>query len=301
MAGNPVFENFNKGLRSGRYASFGSRPGHTQQNVGGQPGYGGYPQQGVGGQTQFDSQYAQPGLGAPQAAAPGGTSRPMTMDDVIMKSIALFGLLLVVAGGAWVVAQRSIDTEQSSTVLGMWAAGGIVAFVLSLVIAFRKSISVPLIVLYTLAEGVFLGAVSAFFNSAYPGVVFQAILATLCVFGGVLLGYKSGLIKVTARSRRIFMYMLIGYALFALVNFVLVLTGLQGGFGIGGSGPLGIAISLFAVALASYSLAVDFDSIADGVRAGVPEKTSWLLAYGLMVSVVWLYVEMLRMLARLRD
>ena len=74
-----------------------------------------------------------------------------------------------------------------------------------------------------------------------------------------------------------------------------------GGFGIGGSGPLGIAISIFAVALASYSLAIDFDSISDGVRAGVPEKTSWLLAYGLLVSVVWLYIEMLRLLARLRD
>lgn len=301
MAGNPVFENFNKDLRSGRYASFGLQPRAAQQNVGGQPGYGGYPQQGFGGQGEYGGRDARSGFDALVPGAPGGTSRPMTMDDVVMKSISLFGLLLVVAGGAWFVAQRAIDGQQSSTVLGMWAAGGVIAFVLSLVIGFRKSVSVPLIVLFTIAEGVFLGAISAFFNSAYPGVVFQAILATLCVFGGVLMGYKSGLIKVTARSRRIFVYMLIGYTLFAIVNLVLVLTGLQGGFGIGGSGPLGIAISIFAVALASYSLAIDFDSIVDGVRAGVPEKTSWLMAYGLMSSVVWLYVEMLRLLARLRD
>ena len=132
-------------------------------------------------------------------------------------------------------------------------------------------------------------------------MVGQAILATLCVFGGMLLGYKTGVIRVTARSRRIFAGMLIGYLLFALVNFVLVLTGLQSGFGIGGSGALGIGISLFAVALASYSLAIDFDSIQQGVNAGVPRQTSWLMAYGLMLSVVWLYVEMLRLIARLRD
>ena len=306
MAGNPVFSNFDKNLRSGQYAGFGSQqqgaqPGYGQQQFGQQPGYGqpGFQQQPYGqqpfGQQGFDQQYA------PQAPMQQSRGRSMTMDDVVMKSIALFGLLIVVAGGSWVFAQRAIDSQQNSTVLGLWAGGAIVSLVLSLIIAFRKTISVPLIIAFTLAEGVFVGAVSAFFNTAYPGVVVQAVLATLCVFAGVLLGYKTGLIRVTARSRRIFMYMLIGYMLFALVNFVLVLTGLQEGFGIGGSGPLGIAISIFAVALASYSLAIDFDSISDGVHAGVPEKTSWLLAYGLLVSVVWLYIEMLRLLARLRD
>lgn len=299
MAGNPVFKNFDRNLRSGQYAGFGGQQSYGQQPYG-QPGLGA--QQGYGQQPGYQQPYGQPGFDAPQAPVQAGTSRSMTMDDVIMKSLALFGIILVVAGGAFAVARNEIAAQgPSTTTLGMWAGGGIVGFVLAMVISFRKTVSVPLIVLYAVAEGLFLGAISAYFNAAFPGVVFQAILATLCVFGGVLLGYKSGIIKVTARSRRIFMYMLIGYLLFALVNFVLVMTGVLDGFGVGGSGPLGIGISIFAVALASYSLAVDFDSIVDGVRAGVPEKTSWLMAFGLMTSLVWLYVEILRLLARLRD
>ena len=281
MAGNPVFSKFERDLRSGQVSQF--------QAGGGQRGHG-FPQQPASGPMY------NPTFGAPQAQP-----ERMTLDDVVSKSLNLFALLLVVAAGSFFVADRAIDSQTSSTALGLWAGGGIVAFVLSLVIAFRKSISVPLILAYTVFEGLFLGAASAFFNSAYPGVVGQAILATLCVFGGMLLGYKTGVIKVTARSRRIFAGMLIGYLLFAIVNFVLVLTGLQSGFGIGGSGALGIGISLFAVALASYSLAIDFDSIQQGVDAGLPRQTSWLMAYGLMVSVVWLYVEMLRLISRLRD
>lgn len=279
MASNPVFRNFDNNLRSGQYAGFGA-----QQQAPAQQPYGQQPY----------------GQGYAPAGAPG-PARRMTLDDVVMKSLMLFGLLLVVAAASFFVADRAIDENQSRTALGLWAGGGIIAFVLSLVIGFKKTISVPLILLFTVAEGAFLGAISSFFDTGYPGVVGQAVLATLCVFGGVLLGYKTGIMRVTARSRRIFTYMLIGYALFALVNFVLVLTGLQSGFGVGGSGALGIGISIFAVALASYSLAIDFDSIQGGVNAGVSEKTSWLLAYGLMTSVVWLYVEMLRLLSRLRD
>ena len=282
MAGNPVFTNFEKNLRRGQYAGFDTGQGRTA--------------------TPYQTSYPGPGS-AGQAYVPQQppATRSMTLEDVVRKALVLFGLLLVVAAAAWVVAQRAIDGGQGSVALGLWAGGGVVAFVLALVIGFKKTISVPLIVLYTVAEGAFLGAVSVFFNSAYSGVVGQAILATLCVFGGVLLGYRSGLIRVTSRSRRIFSYLVAGYLLFALVNLGLLLSGSQSGWGIGGSGPLGIAISLFAVVLASYSLATAFDSIEHGVRAGVPEKTSWLLAYGLMVSVAWLYVEMLRLLGRARD
>lgn len=302
MAGNPVFSNFDKNLRSGQYAGFGGGQQQSYQQP--YPQSGGMPQQGFPGQpTQGYGYPPQPGYGqqAPGYGAPGAPAqRRMTLDDVVMKSLALFGIVLVVAAGSWVVTSHSMDQGTGAGAF-LWLGGMIVTLVLGFVIAMKKTISVPLIILYALAEGAFLGAVSAFFNARYPGVVGEAVLATLCVFGGVLVGYRSGLIKVTSRSRRIFMYMLIGYTLFALVNFVLVMTGMLSGFGVGGSGALGIAISLFAVALASYSLAVDFDSIENGVAAGVPEKTSWLLAYGLMVSVVWLYVEMLRLLSRLRD
>jgi uncharacterized YccA/Bax inhibitor family protein len=123
----------------------------------------------------------------------------------------------------------------------------------------------------------------------------------MCVFVGMFAGWKFGIIRVTEKSRRIFGLALMGYLLFAIVNVVASFMGVGDGWGFGGSGLLGIGISIFAVGLASYSLAIDFDTIQRAVNADVPEKYSWLLAHGLIVSLVWLYLEILRLLARMRD
>lgn len=302
MASNPVFNRFEKELSQGGYANFGGQ----QQ---GQPQQGGNPQQGPGQQgglgnvgaaygvqdnlsnQQLEQMYQQ------GTATPQQTGR-MTLDDVVVKTLSLFGILLVCAAGAWFVSDANQATGQMLWLVGMF--GGLA---LGFVIAFKKTVSVPLIVLYAALEGLFLGAVSQSFSSVegYEGIVPQAILATICVFAGMFAGWKFGIVKVTQRSRRIFGFMLIGYMLFALVNLVLVMTGVLDGFGVGNNSWLGIAISAFAIALASYSLAVDFDSIDQGIRAGLPQKYSWLMAHGLVVSVVWLYLEILRLLARLRD
>jgi uncharacterized YccA/Bax inhibitor family protein len=171
-----------------------------------------------------------------------------------------------------------------------------------LVIAFKKTISVPLIVLYAVLEGVLVGAISQFFEAAYPGIVSTAVLATVCTFAGMFLGWKFGIIKVTDRSRRMFGMALIGYLLFSLVNTVLAFMNVGAGWGIGGrSSLLGIGISVLGVGLASYSLAVDFDSVDRAVAARMPERYSWLLAHGFIVTLVWLYLEFLRLLARLRQ
>ena len=170
-----------------------------------------------------------------------------------------------------------------------------------LAIAFMKKVSVPLIVTYAVLEGAFVGAFSRVMEQAYPGIVVTAVLATLCTFAGMFLGYKTGLVKVTNKSRRIFGFAIMGYLLFSLVNVFALFLGLTTGWGFGGSGLLGIGISLLGVGLASYSLAIDFDSIDHAVRVGAPERFSWLLAHGLIVSVVWLYLEIVRLLARMRD
>ena len=149
--------------------------------------------------------------------------------------------------------------------------------VVGLAIAFKKTVSVPLIVLYAVLEGAFLGAFSMMMEQRWPGIVMTAVIATLCTFAGMFAGYKFGLIKVTSRSRKIFGMMLIGYLLFSLVNVVALMFGWTSGWGFGGSGLLGIGISLLGVGLASYSLAVDFDDIQNAVRAGMPEV---LLAAG---------------------
>jgi uncharacterized YccA/Bax inhibitor family protein len=181
--------------------------------------------------------------------------------------------------------------------------GGMIGtLVLGLVIAFKKTLSVPLIVAYAVVEGFFVGAVSEYFNSVpgWEGIVPQAVLATLSTFVGMFLAYKFGLIKVTAKFRRIMTMAIIGYAIFAVVNFIFAMVS-NTPFGFGGSGGLGIAISLFAVGLASFSLALDFDSIEYAIRSGAPQKYSWLLAHGLIVTLVWLYIEFLRLFARLRE
>ena len=134
----------------------------------------------------------------------------------------------------------------------------------------------------------------------WPGIVGQAVLATLATFAGMFLAYKFGLIKVTAKFRRIMTMMIFGYAIFAIVNFIFaVVTTLA--VRLRRHGGLGIAISVFAVGLASFTLALDFDSIEGAIRTGAPQKYSWLLAHGLIVTLVWLYIEFLRLFARLRS
>ncbi len=171
---------------------------------------------------------------------------------------------------------------------------------LGFAIALKKTISVPLIVVYAVVEGLLVGSVSSIYATRYEGIVTQAVLATLSVFAGMLLAYKVGLIKVTARFRRMMTMAIFGYMIFALVNLGYALV-THSAFGIGGTSPLGIGISIFAVGLASFSLALDFDAIERAIAAGAPQRYSWLLAHGLIVTLVWLYLEILRLLGRARS
>lgn len=301
MASNPVFNRFNEDLSKGRvsgaqpqYGQFSSPEQQQQARYGGPGGYPGfqqgYPQQPGQSMPDLEKAYDAPSATATQSGR-------MTLDDVVTKTLGLFGILLVFGAVGWFVGK-----ENQSAGMALWLGGMIVGLVIGFVISFKRVISVPLILLYAVCEGLFVGAASGFFNRVYPGVVAEAVLATLCVFAGMFAGWKFGLIRVTERSRKIFGLMAMGYFLFALVNVALVWTGVvDNPFGVGGNGPLGIIISVIAVGLASYSLAVDFDSIQRGVEARLPEKYSWLMAHGLLVTVVWLYIELLRLFARLQS
>jgi uncharacterized YccA/Bax inhibitor family protein len=280
MAGNnPIFQRIEKDMRSG-YAGFGAAQ-HQQ-----------VPQDRVTPMSpqQLDDLYTSPSATQVQAGR-------VTFDDVIMKALGLFTLVVVVAGATWVYT-RSI--APALTMPAMWG-GMIGTLVLGFVIAFKKTISVPLILTYAVLEGLFVGAISMVLEQVYPGIVATAVLATVCTFAGMFVGYRTGLVKVTSRTRRIFAFAAMGYFLFSLVNVFTQAVGWTQGWGIGDSSGLGVIISVIGVGLASYSLAVDFDSIDQGVRAGLPQKYSWLFAHGLIVSLVWLYIEILRLLARFRD
>ena len=281
MASNPVFDRIEKDSRSG-YAGFGNAP---------QQGYGqGYPQAyGPVSDAHLQDMYNRP------SAGPVQTGR-VTLDDVVMKTLVLFSIVLASGAFGWIVSDRNQALGSM-----FWMGGMIGTLILGLVIAFKKTISVPLILAYAVLEGLFVGAVSNFFNDAFgPGLVSTAVVATLATFAGMFLAYKSGLIKVTSKFRRIMTLAIFGYAIFAVINFIFAMVS-DTPFGFGGTSGLGIAISLFAVGLASLSLALDFDSIDQAVRSGAPAQYSWLLAHGLIVTLVWLYIEFLRLLARLRS
>jgi uncharacterized YccA/Bax inhibitor family protein len=276
VATNPAFNRLEKDAQGG-YAGFRSGPGASA-----------VPAQDAMSAQQLQDMYNR------ESATPVQTDR-VTMDDVIMKTLGLFAIVLVLGAVGWGVAAVNPG-------LGlMLLLGGMVAtLVLGLVIAFKKTLSVPLIIGYALVEGLFVGAVSQVFDRMYPGVVASAVLATASTFAGMFLAYRFGLIKVTAKFRRIMTMMIFGYAIFAVVNVIFAFA-TNTPFGIGGSGALGIGISLFAVGLASFSLALDFDAIEYAIRSGAPRKYSWLLAHGLIVTLVWLYIEFLRLFARLRE
>ena len=288
MATNPVFNRIEREAQEG-YAGFRDRA--PQQQPTAAPSWG---QPGTMTDQQLQDLYNQP------AATPVQAGR-VTLDDVVMKTLGLFSLVLVFAVVGWQLAPTPMG--------GAVMLGGIaLTLVLGLVIAFKKTISVPLIVTYAVVEGVFVGAISNYYSlifdgpnvEPFKGIVAQAVIATLSVFAGMLLAYKTGLIKVTEKFRRIVTMAVIGYAIFAVINLVYALV-TQTPFGIGGTGPLGIGLSLFAIGLASMSLAVDFDSIDRAIATGAPQKYSWLLAHGLIVTLVWLYLEILRLLGRLRS
>ncbi|OMH23788.1 hypothetical protein BKD30_10385 [Tersicoccus phoenicis] len=250
----------------------------------GQPGHG---QSGYGQPNDLQDLYNRP------SATPSQTGR-MTFDDVIVKTTMTLGLVVVGAAIGWFVP-------------GLMLVGLIGGLVLGLVNAFKREPAPALILAYAALEGLFLGGISSFLEGIYPGIVVQAVVGTLSVFAVTLLLFRSGKVRATPRAMKFFLIALAGYALFSMVNLGLMVFGVTSGmFGLnsanipGTSIPWGLVIGLLAIGLAAFSLIVDFTSISEGVRNGVPARYAWSAAFGLTVTLVWLYVEILRLLAILR-
>lgn len=237
---------------------------------------------------KLEEMYAAP------SASPAQTGR-MTYDDVVMRTGATLGVLLIGAVIGW------MNT-------GLFYVGLIGGLILGLVNAFKKEPSPPLILAYALLQGFFVGGISFLLENVslsaggtpLNGIVAQAILATLSVFAVSLFLYRSGKVRVTPKFQRGVMMALGGYLVFVVFNFMAQIFGFADGtFGFR-SGWFGIAIGLFAVGLAAMMLILDFDFIEKGVKEGIPNKYAWTAAFGLTVTLVWLYIEMLRLLAILR-
>lgn len=230
--------------------------------------------------AQLEELYERP------AASPADTGR-MTYEDTAVKTVVLFAVLLATSAVGWFIPALAI-------------VGALVGFVLAMVNTFKREPSVPLIVLYAAAEGLFVGGISEIFSTRWNGIVLQAVLATLVTVGITLALFASGRIRASARATKIFLIAMVSYLVFQLVNVVLSLTGVvTGPFGLQ-SGIVGIVIGVLVVIMAAYSLVLDFDQIQQGVRRGIPAKYGWTGAFGIMVTVVWLYIEFLRLIAILR-
>ncbi|HEX7351753.1 Bax inhibitor-1/YccA family protein [Brachybacterium sp.] len=260
----------------------------------------GFAPQGAGSAAQstehLEAMYARP-------SASGHDTGRMTMRDALNAITATLGIVMVVGFAVGILpyalafaagdagAQAGLMITGAATLIGV--IGGLVTAMINI---FKKQPSPFLVVLYAGFEGLFLGGLSGTMEYFYPGIALQAVVGTLAVAGTVLVLFRMGVLRTSPRLNKIFMVAMVAYLLFGLVNIGAMLL-------MGQSlreGVLGLAIGGIAVVLASYSLVMDFEGVQHAAEAGVPRKYAWRLAFGVTVTMVWLYVEILRILMILR-
>jgi uncharacterized YccA/Bax inhibitor family protein len=259
---NPVF-NRSKEFQRGGYATFDTRT----------PSAG-----------ELDDMYRSP------SATSVDTNR-MTLDDVVMRAGALFAVLLTTAAATYFL----VKPQSFFLIL----AAGIVGFVLAIVAQLGKTVRPPVMLAYAAVEGVFVGGISYFYALVYGGgLIPQAVLGTLCAFAAMLGLYKTGVVRNSPRFQKTLMIAGVGYLVFGVVNLMFAIFGGHSVYN--GGGLLPVLVSGFGVVLASFFLVLDFDFVDRGIRNGLPKQYAWTAAFGLVVTLVWLYLEILRLLAILR-
>jgi uncharacterized YccA/Bax inhibitor family protein len=211
-------------------------------------------------------------------------SEPMTVEGTAGKVTAIFFVLLVAAAATWFF----------TPLQQLWFPAMLVGLGLALWITFSKKVMPAVIIAYAAVEGVFLGGISAMFESMYPGIVQSAVLGTLTTAGAMFAAYRFGWIKVDARFTRVMTFAIIGYMIFAVVNLGFVL--ISGEAGVYGS-AFGWLAGLVGAGLAAFTLNLDFETIMVGSRDKWPVEMEWRAAFGLTVTLIWLYVEILRLLS----
>ncbi|MEU0499700.1 Bax inhibitor-1/YccA family protein [Nocardia sp. NPDC005998] len=275
---NPVFRQLPR-QEGGGYANFGS--GVTGAGQMGQQ-YGQYPQY---------PEYQQPYQQAP-------TTRAMTIDDVVTKTAITLGVVALSA-----IVSYGLTNANTALAPLFVVGGGLIGFVLLLVATFARKLDNPVVVLsYAVLEGLAVGAVSFIFSNIKfggaggSGMIAQAVLGTFGVFAGMLVVYKTGAIRVTPRFTRMIFGATIGVLVLMLGN-VIASVFIDGGLGLRDGGPLAIVFSLVVIAVAAFTFLRDFDAADQLIRAQAPEKAAWGVALGLTVTLVWLYLEILRLLS----
>ena len=271
---------------------------------------------GFNGTTAAQRGSSQPGLGSPSGwstgtpGAPGSPGQvqqvaqgPMTIDSVVQKTAMTLGLTILVAGATWVLTPSMDElANQSGAIATLYMLslfGAFAGFGLAMVNSFKQVVSPALVLAYAAVEGVFIGAFSKVMEAQFGGgLVVGAVLGTMAAVAGTLAAYKFFNIKVTAKFRMWVFGALIGFVALSLLDMVLGFFGSS--FGFNGFGTMGLIASVFGLGLGVLMLILDFDFVERGVAAGLPERESWRAAFGLTVTIIWIYIEILRILAILR-
>jgi uncharacterized YccA/Bax inhibitor family protein len=244
-----------------------------------------------------ETQTQAPGYGSPYQTYPGGgvvtpTEDRMTIDDVVVRTV---GLLAITAISGAAVA---FLVKDPGTLATFWIGGAIVGLILGLIISFKRIVSAPLIFAYAVVEGAFLGAVSKFYEDLADGIVLQAAIATFGIFFLMAALYKARVIRATPKFARGVIGAMIGVFAIIIVNWVLSLFGVDTHLR-DGSG-LAIIFSLVIIVIAALTFILDFDLVEQSVAQGAPKQFAWFAAFGILVGLIWVYLEVLRLLSYLR-
>lgn len=292
---NPVF---------GRSEGFNGQPAQSYGNQAYPAGGQGY--QGSG-QPSAPPQYQQQGYGQPQPSygPPQGTDpanwnyptgdalqERMTIDSVVLRTATTLAVVVVAAALTWIAMPQEY--------LGLaWMIGAFGGLGMAFAVSFMRTVRPGLVLAYAALEGVFLGAVSEVYQDIADGVVTGAVLGTVAAFVATLAAYKFFNIQVTDKFRKYVTIAMFGF--FALLMLDLVLSLFGEAIGFGGFGTLGLIMSFVGLGIGIFMLILDFDMVEQGVRAGLPERESWRAAFGLTVTLIWIYINLLRILAILQS
>ncbi len=218
----------------------------------------------------------------------------MTIRGTVNKIFLMLLLVVLGAGYTWkFMGEGNISAMQTYMLIG-----GIGGFITALITIFKMTWAPITAPIYSVLQGLFLGGISAYFNAQYPGIVVNAVALTFGTLFALLAVYRSGIIKVTDNFRLGVVAATGGIAIAYFLSFILGLFGVNIGF-IHSNGTMGIIFSLVVVVVAAMNLVLDFDFIENGAEAGAPKFMEWYGAFGLMVTLIWLYIEFLRLLAKL--
>jgi uncharacterized YccA/Bax inhibitor family protein len=282
QSSNPVFrkaEGFSGRSQSGMsYPAYGSQP--------------------AGGTSTYDAYGQGGGYGGPVQT---GTDRgPMTIDSVVQKTGMTLGLTILVAAATWALTPDLREPGVNASSLYLLAmVGAFGGFALAMVNSFKRVVSPALVLAYAALEGLFLGAFSKSIEAMFgDGLVLGAVAGTVAAVAGTLAAYKFFNIRVTPTFRKWVVGAMVGFVALSLLDFVLHFFGAS--FGFNGFGPMGLISSVVGLGLGVLMLILDFDFVERGIAAGLPERESWRAAFGLTVTIIWIYIELLRILAILR-